>query len=55
MTLLSQWVTATTESQLLMKTEAKCRDEAAALQSRCVRDLYSEVYQANLLAGLCVS
>ena len=35
MTLLSQWVTATTESRLLLKTEAKCRDEIAALRSCC--------------------
>lgn len=31
MTLLRQWVTATTECWLLLKTEGKCRDEFAAL------------------------
>jgi len=55
LTLLSQWVTATTESQLLLETEAKRRDAIAALRSCCVRGFSSEVCPANLPAGLCAS
>lgn len=54
MTLLSQWVPATTESRLLLKTEAERREEIAALRSCCVRDFSSEVSPANLPAGSCV-
>lgn len=52
MTLLRQWVTATTESWLLLKTEAKCRDEFAALQSGCVGGFSSEVFLISRFVGI---
>lgn len=52
MTLLCQWVTATTESWLLLKTEGKCRDEFAALWSGCVWGFSSEVFLTSRFVGL---